>query len=122
MRWYAALQYALVVPCVVQILAMNVQATPWQAGIYVLVVVATTVCLGLLLEGRQIAQKLESLRLLLIGTSFATMPDWFGFDAPMALRIGLAMFMLLSLLWLAKQRMSNLSVGAGNTPSLMQIP
>ncbi|MBL0076089.1 MAG: sterol desaturase family protein [Rhodocyclaceae bacterium] len=115
MRWYAAIQYTLVVPCVVQILAMDVKAAPLLAVLYVLLIIATTVCVGLLLEGRQIAQRFEMLRLLLIGIAFVTMPDWFGFDAPVILRVALAMFSLASLVWLAQQRIERSPVGAGNT-------
>ena len=111
MRWYAAIQYTLLVPCVVQILAMDVKAAPFQAVVYVLLVVATTVCVGLLLEGRQVAQKLEMIRLLLIGAAVALMPDWFGFDTPIALRIVLALFALASSIWLRRQNL-NTPVGA----------
>lgn len=106
MRWYAAIQYTLLVPCVVQILAMDVKAAPFQAVLYVLLVIATTVSVGLLLEGRQVAQTFETIRLLLIGAAVALLPDWFGFDMPIALRIVLALFALASLIWLRRQNLN----------------
>ena len=111
MRWYAAIQYALLVPSVVHVLAIDIKAMPALAVIYVLAIIATTVSIGLLLEGRQIARKIEMLRVTLLGMAFSGLPDWFGFDAPLVMRWVLATFALASLIWLSRQRpVSNTAV------------
>ena len=47
---------------------------------------------------------LEMLRLLAVGAVFALLPDWFGFQAPVALRAAVLVFAVASVVWLLRRR------------------
>lgn len=44
------------------------------------------------------------LRLLAVGAVFALLPDWFGFQAPVALRAAVLVFAVASVVWLLRRR------------------
>lgn len=48
--------------------------------------------------------RLEMLRLLAVGAVFALLPDWFGFQAPVALRAAVLVFAVASVVWLLRRR------------------
>ena len=47
--------------------------------------------------------RLELLRLLGVGVAFALLPDWFGFQAPVALRGAVLVFAIGSAAWLLRR-------------------
>ena len=103
LRWYVALQYALLVPLVVHFLGVVKQLSTAQGLAYAGVITLTAVALGALLE-KSWGRILEWVRLGAVGISFAALPQWFGFDAPMALRAAVVLFALGSAVWLLRQR------------------
>jgi len=81
-----ALQYAVSVPFVTHCIAVAPTLPLAQAAAYALGILASSVCLGALLEGRPWARWAEAARVLLLGLAFARLGDWFGYVAPDALR------------------------------------
>lgn len=104
MRWYVALQYALLVPLVVHFLGIVKDIPTADALVYAGVIAFTAVALGALLEGLPWGRWLEMLRLLAVGAVFALLPDWFGFQAPVALRAAVLVFAVASVVWLLRRR------------------
>jgi len=103
MRWYVALQYALLVPLVVHFLGIVKDIPTADALVYAAIVAVTAVALGALLECLSWARWLELLRLLGVGVAFALLPDWFGFQAPVALRGAVLVFAIGSAAWLLRR-------------------
>ncbi len=101
-RWYAAVQFAFLVPLVSHFLAVAPQLDKLPLAAYAVLIFITTMSLGAVLEGSQWARHFEQFRTVFIGLSFALLHDWFGFAAPISLRIVLMLAMLASALWLAK--------------------
>ena len=71
--------------------------------VYAAIVAVTAVALGALLECLSWARWLELLRLLGVGVAFALLPDWFGFQAPVALRGAVLVFAIGSAAWLLRR-------------------
>ena len=103
LRWYAWIQYSLIIPCVAQLLAMGAALPIGQTLSYALGIVLTTVCLGLILEGQRFGKPLELLRLTIVGGGFAVAPEWFGVAVPIEFRAIGAVFALASVIWLSRQ-------------------
>ena len=103
MRWYVALQCALLVPLVVHFLGIVKDIPTADALVYAAIVAVTAVALGALLECLSWARWLELLRLLGVGVAFALLPDWFGFQAPVALRGAVLVFAIGSAAWLLRR-------------------
>ncbi|MES2116193.1 MAG: sterol desaturase family protein [Pseudomonadota bacterium] len=97
---YAMLQFAVLVPCVSHLLAIGPALAPAALLLYGAVIVAATMALGALLQGRRGARRWEQLRVLACGSAFALLPSWFGFDAPPALRAAMLAVQAGSALWL----------------------
>ena len=74
-----------------------------DALVYAAIVAVTAVALGALLECLSWARWLELLRLLGVGVAFALLPDWFGFQAPVALRGAVLVFAIGSAAWLLRR-------------------
>jgi hypothetical protein len=49
--------------------------------LYALVIAASTLSLGGLLEGRRLGARIEQARGAALGLAFALLPDWFGYEA-----------------------------------------
>jgi alkylglycerol monooxygenase len=103
MRWYVALQYALLVPLVVHFLGIVKGIPTADALVYAAVITFTAVALGALLEGLRWGRWLEIFRLLAVGSAFQLMPDWFGFEAPLLLKGALLVLCVGSVVWLNRQ-------------------
>ncbi len=104
LRWYGALQFALLVPLVSHFIAVVPDLGAPQALLYAAVILASTLTVGALLEGRRMARRAEQARTLALGLALALVPDWFGFDAPLALRAAALAAMLASAGWLAMRQ------------------
>ena len=102
LRWYVALQYAVSVPFVTHCIAVAPALPLAQAAAYALGILASSVCLGALLEGRGWARWAEAARVALLGMAFALVTDWFGFVAPDALRWTVLLFGLGSAFYLLR--------------------
>jgi alkylglycerol monooxygenase len=102
LRWYAALQFAVLVPFVSHFIAVTPVLGTLQAGLYAAGIFATTLLMGALLEGSLLARRAEQVRTLSLGLAFALLPDWFGYAAPLPLRVALLLAMLGSAAWLAR--------------------
>ncbi|TSE33447.1 Fatty acid hydroxylase superfamily protein [Tepidimonas fonticaldi] len=103
MRWYVALQHALLWPLFVHFLGIVKDIPTADALVYAAIVAVTAVALGALLECLSWARWLELLRLLGVGVAFALLPDWFGFQAPVALRCAVLVFAIGSAAWLLRR-------------------
>jgi alkylglycerol monooxygenase len=103
LRWYAGVQYSLIIPCVLHTLALGESLPIIQTATYAMGIVVTTICLGFILEGRRHARSLEILRLCVAGGAFGWSDRWFGIETPIELRVGVALFALGSVVWLARQ-------------------
>ena len=102
LRWYAALQFALLVPCVSHLIAVAPGLAFDAQLLYAGGIVATTLALAALLEGWPMARRAELLRVQAIGVGFALAPSWFGFAAPVAMRAVVLALACGSALWLAR--------------------
>jgi len=112
LRWYVALQHALLVPLVVHFLGV-IKALPMAQGLqYAAVIAVTAVALGALLQQLRWGRMLELLRLGAVGPGFAALPQWFGFDAPLALRAAVLLAAAGSALWLLRQQAPSTVQGA----------
>jgi sterol desaturase/sphingolipid hydroxylase (fatty acid hydroxylase superfamily) len=103
LRWYVAFQYAMTVPLIVHFLGVVKTLDTASALVYALCIMVTAVALGAVLEQFKWSRVLEPLRLLVVGLAFAALPDWFGFDAPVAMRVLVLVFALGSVTWLLRQ-------------------
>jgi sterol desaturase/sphingolipid hydroxylase (fatty acid hydroxylase superfamily) len=81
-RLYSMVQYAALVPLISHFIA--VQKTLGDAGrvAYALVIVASTVTIGAMLEGRRYARVSETARVALLGAFIVVTPAWFGWPVP----------------------------------------
>ncbi|MDB5935522.1 MAG: fatty acid hydroxylase [Massilia sp.] len=104
LRWYAALQFALLVPFISHFIAVVPDLGPLQALLYAVVILACTLIVGALLEGRGPARRAEQARTVALGLAFALLPEWFGYDAPLLLRAALFVAMLGSAAWLSTRQ------------------
>jgi sterol desaturase/sphingolipid hydroxylase (fatty acid hydroxylase superfamily) len=99
---YAMLQFALLVPCVSHLIAVGPQLAPQSLLLYAALILATTMTVAALLEGRRAARRWEQLRAAAIGLAFALLPQWFGYDAPLLLRGAVLVLLLGGAAWLEK--------------------
>ncbi len=113
-RWYVALQYAVMVPFITHLLAIFGNLSLGPALAYAGGIFCTCLILGGLLERRRMALRLEQCRVTALGIAFATLPDWFGFDAPALARASLLLFSLGCAAWLARQSLTPASVSASS--------
>ncbi|MES2129148.1 MAG: sterol desaturase family protein [Pseudomonadota bacterium] len=102
-RWYGALQFALLVPVVSHFLAVAPKLPASALVLYSLFIIATTMFVGGVLEGSVLARRLELLRAFSFGAAFTFLPNWFGYDAPPVLRLAVLLLMLTSVAWLGKE-------------------
>jgi hypothetical protein len=119
LRWYVALQYAVSVPFVTHCIAVAPTLPLAQAAAYALGILASSVCLGALLEGRGWARWAEAARVALLGMAFALVTDWFGFVAPDALRWTVLLFGLGSAFYLLRFGASVSDGGARMNPDAL---
>lgn len=101
LRWYVALQYALMIPAVMQFLAGFGQVSRFDSVVYALTILVWTVVLGGVLEGHLWARRAETLRLLGLGAAFVFLPQWFGWDASFVVRLAVGTFAVASVAWMA---------------------
>lgn len=101
-RWYAVLQFAFLVPIISHFIAVAPHLDGLHVAAYALLIFLTTMSLGAVLEGGQLARRCEQLRTIVIGLSFVLQPDWFGFVAPLPMRVAIMLVMLASAVWLAR--------------------
>jgi sterol desaturase/sphingolipid hydroxylase (fatty acid hydroxylase superfamily) len=85
--WYVALQCAVLVPFVSHFIGVAKGLDRGTAAVYALGILVTAVALGALLERFVWGKWLEQVRLLALGVSFAAVPQWFGFEAPLLLKV-----------------------------------
>jgi sterol desaturase/sphingolipid hydroxylase (fatty acid hydroxylase superfamily) len=97
---YAALQFALLVPCVSHLIAIGPQLVPSMLALYAALILVTTQTVAALLQGGYRARRWEQLRAAAIGLAFALLPQWFGFEAPLLLRGALLVLLLGGATWL----------------------
>lgn len=100
---YAMLQFGLLVPCVSHLIAIAPSLALPELLLYAAVVIASTLALGALLEGRPWAQRAEQARALGLGLAFALLPQWFGYAAPMVLKVAILVIMVIAVVWLDKK-------------------
>jgi alkylglycerol monooxygenase len=99
---YAMLQFGLLVPCVSHLIAVAPALDHLALALYAALVIASTLSLGALLEGRRAAIRIEQARVAALGLAFALLPAWFGFDAPLMLRVAVLVMLLSAAAWLEK--------------------
>jgi sterol desaturase/sphingolipid hydroxylase (fatty acid hydroxylase superfamily) len=103
-RRYAVVQYALLVPFVVHVIAIAKSLALGERSVYALGIVATMLILGALLEARRAARTIEQCRVLALGLTFAASADWFGQALPLPLRAAMLLCCVASAGWLQLQR------------------
>ena len=99
---YAVLHFALLVPCISHLIAVGPTLPFSELLLYALIVALSTLLLGALLEGRRVIVRLEQIRSVVLGLSFALLPSWFGYDAPLPLRVAVLVVVLGATAWLEK--------------------
>ena len=103
LRWYVALQCAVLVPFVSHFIGIAKDLSMDTRAVYAMCVVVTAVALGALLERFVWGKWLEQARVLALGLTFAALPKWFGFEAPLLLKGALLLLCLGSAVWLSRQ-------------------
>lgn len=81
-RLYSTLQYAALVPLITHFIAVQKSLDDPSRVTYALIILACTLSIGALLEGRRGARAIETARLVLLGSTFAIAPAWFGWSTP----------------------------------------
>jgi len=99
---YGILQFALMVPCISHLIAIAPTLPAPDMVLYAALLILSCASVGALLEGRVWARRVEQLRAAACGLAFALLPQWFGFDAPLALRAAALLLMLGGAAWLEK--------------------
>ena len=99
---YGVLQFALMAPCVMHLIATATSQTMPSLVLYALVIAGSTLSLGSLLEGRRLGARIEQARGAALGIAFALLPDWFGYEAPLLLRVTVLVLTLGAAVWLDK--------------------
>ena len=103
LRWYVALQYAVLVPFVSHFIAVAKGLPTGTAVVYASGIFVTAVALGAVLERFVWGKWLEQVRVLALGLAFAALPQWFGFEAPLLLKAALLVLCVGSAVWLGRQ-------------------
>ena len=114
LRWYVAVQYAVMVPAVVWFLAGLGKVAMFDSALYALTITVWAVVLGGVLEGHLWARRVECLRLLGLGAAFVLLPQWFSWDAPVAARILIGAFALGSVVWMVTRGLRLPTTDASN--------
>lgn len=99
---YALLQYTLLVFLTTHFIAIAPSLSLSMRGLYALCILINMTTVGLLLEGRALARRVEQVRIVLLGLVFALAPTWFGFVAPLPLKIFVLCLGLGCALWLVR--------------------
>nr|WP_267876187.1 sterol desaturase family protein [Duganella rivi] len=99
---YGILQFALLAPCVMQLIALAPSLPLPSLVLYAALIAASTLSLGALLEGRRLGARIEQARGVVLGLAFALLPDWFGYEAPLLLRATVLALSLGAAVWLEK--------------------
>jgi sterol desaturase/sphingolipid hydroxylase (fatty acid hydroxylase superfamily) len=99
---YCVLQFALLAPCIMHLIAMAPSLAAAPLALYAALIVAGTLGLGALLEGRRLGARIEQARGATMGLAFALLPDWFGYEAPLPLRAAVLVLALGAAVWLEK--------------------
>ena len=99
-RWYVAVQYLLTVPLIMHCIGIGEQLDAMQLTLYLVVLVGTMQVLGALLNMQRNAYLLELVRTVALGLAFFLSPNWFGYGAPVAVKIATLGTMLGSALWI----------------------
>lgn len=84
---YAMFQFALLVPCISHFLALAPTLATAPLLAYAAFIIASTLALAGLLEGRPWSGRIEQLRALGAALAFALLPDWFGYSAPLIIKL-----------------------------------
>lgn len=93
---YAILQFAMLAPAVCHLIAVAPGLPLPALALYAAVILISTLTLGALLEGRRHAVRAEQMRAIVLGLCFALAPSWFGYEAPLWLRVAAPVIMLAS--------------------------
>jgi alkylglycerol monooxygenase len=93
-RLYATIQYAALVPLITHFIAVQKTLDDTSRIVYALLILACTLCIGALLEGRRHVRSIEIGRVILLGCAFALAPAWFGWTAPVWLKAMALLFAL----------------------------
>ncbi|WP_373987632.1 sterol desaturase family protein [Duganella sp. BuS-21] len=99
---YCVLQFALLAPCIMHLIAVGPSLPAVSLVLYAVLIVAGTLGLGALLEGRRLGARIEQARGAFMGLAFALLPDWFGYEAPLPLRAAVLVLALGAAVWLEK--------------------
>lgn len=99
---YSILQFALMAPCVMHLIALAPSLPLSSLVLYAALIAASTISLGALLEGRRLGARIEQARGVALGLAFALLPDWFGYEAPLLLRATALVLALGAAVWLEK--------------------
>jgi sterol desaturase/sphingolipid hydroxylase (fatty acid hydroxylase superfamily) len=99
---YGVLQFALMAPCVMHLIATATSQPVPSLLLYALVIAGSTLSLGGLLEGRRLGARIEQARGAALGIAFALLPEWFGYEAPLLLRATVLALTLGAAIWLDK--------------------
>jgi sterol desaturase/sphingolipid hydroxylase (fatty acid hydroxylase superfamily) len=99
-RIYALIQYALLIAPTTHFIAVAQQLTLGERVAYALLILAWTMGVGWVLEGRRHARSLEWLRVGATTSALLLLPAWFGWNASPAVELAIATVALGSLLLL----------------------
>jgi sterol desaturase/sphingolipid hydroxylase (fatty acid hydroxylase superfamily) len=110
---YAAVQYAVLVLPVTHFIAVQPGLGDVGRIVYALLILASTLSVGALMEGRRFARAIEQVRVVVLGVAFAASPEWFGWQSPDWLKILVALFMFASAFQLARIRPSVTAAESG---------
>lgn len=97
---YALAQYVVVALAVTHFIAIAPSLSLASRGLYGLGILLSMLGVGALLEGRPLARRLEQLRLAVAALLFAGAPQWFGYAAPLPLKLAVLALAGLGVLWL----------------------
>ncbi|MFM8518669.1 MAG: sterol desaturase family protein [Nevskiaceae bacterium] len=103
-RTYAIIQYALLIAPTTHFIAVAPELTMLERGAYALLILAWTVSVGWVLEGRRQARALEWLRVGGTTAALLWLPEWFGWNAGTSVELVIAAVALGSLLLLQRPR------------------
>lgn len=95
-RIYASVQYATLVPLISHFIAVQKSLGDTGRVAYALLILASTLAIGALMEGRRHARAIETARVVALGAAFAIAPSWFGWIAPDWAKAIVAVFALAS--------------------------
>jgi len=99
---YALLQYTVLAGLTTHFIAVASSLPVASRALYALCLLCSMTTVGLLLEGRSLARRIEQGRIVLLGLLFALSPTWFGFVAPLPLKIFGLLLGIGCALWLAR--------------------